>query len=227
MRGCGLVPALRSVNVGRPKDKQWAGLGYTSIDKRPVTGPVLAHRLGLVGDVVSDTKHHGGPDQAVYAFAREDLDRWERELGREIRDGQFGENLTTEGIDVNEAEIGDHWRIGTALFEVAYVRIPCNDFKGWMGESGFDARQWVKRFATTCRPGPYLRVLQEGHVAAGDEIETVHRQGHGVTVSTMFRALTLDHSLLPGLLHIDGLVEQVKVKAARIAEGLPPGRSAV
>ena len=221
------MPVLRSVNVGRPKDKQWAGLGYTSIDKRPVTGPVRAHRMGLVGDVVSDTLHHGGADQAVYAFAREDLDRWERELGREIRDGQFGENLTTEGIDVNEAEIGDHWRIGTALFEVASVRTPCNDFKGWLGESGFDDRQWVKRFMAECRPGPYLRVLQPGEITAGDEIETVHRQGHGVTVSTMFRAINLDHSLLRQLLRIEGLVEQARVKAARIAEGLPSSRTAV
>jgi MOSC domain-containing protein YiiM len=221
------VPVLRSVNVGRPQDRRWAGLGYTSIDKRPVGGPVLAHRMGLVGDVVSDTKHHGGPDQAVYAFAREDLDHWERELGRSIRDGQFGENLTTEGIDVNEAEVGDHWRIGDAVLEVAYVRTPCNDFKGWMGESGFDNRQWVKRFMAHARPGPYLRVLQEGRIAAGDEIETVHRQGHGITVATMFRAINLDHSLLPHLLRIDGLVEQVRIKAARIAEGLPPGRSAV
>jgi MOSC domain-containing protein YiiM len=218
---------LRSVNVGRPKDKEWAGLGYTSIDKRPVADRVRARRLGLIGDVVSDTKHHGGPDQAVYAYAREDLDRWERELGRPIRDGQFGENLTTEGIDVNDAEIGDHWRIGTALFEVAYVRTPCNDFKGWMGESGFDNKAWVKRFMLDARPGPYLRVLEEGEVGPGDEILTVHRQGHGVTVSTMFRAINLDHSLLPSLLRIDGLVEQVRVKAARIAEGLPPGRSAV
>ena len=88
--------------------------------------------LGIEGDQVSDTVHHGGPDQAVYAFAREDLDFWARELGREIRDGQFGENLTTVGIDVNEAEVGERWRIGTAVFEVASVRIPCNDFKNWM-----------------------------------------------------------------------------------------------
>jgi MOSC domain-containing protein YiiM len=212
-------PVVRSVNVGRPQDKDWASIGYTSIDKRAVTGAVLAHRNGLVGDVVSDTKHHGGPDQAVYAFAREDLDLWERELGREIRDGQFGENLTTEGIDVNEAEIGDRWRIGTALFEVASIRTPCNEFKGWMGESGYDNRQWVRRFMAQARPGPYLRVLEEGRVAAGDEIELVHRQGHGVTVSTMFRAVNLDHSLLPQLLQIDGLVAAVREKANRFTPG--------
>jgi MOSC domain-containing protein YiiM len=213
------MPVIRSINVGRPQDKEWAGLGYTSIDKQSVTGPVRAHRMGLVGDVVSDTKHHGGPDQAVYAFAREDLDFWEQELGRTIRDGQFGENLTTEGIDVNEAEVGDRWRIGTALFEIAYVRTPCNDFKGWMGESGYDNRQWVKRFMAQCRPGPYLRVLEEGEIAAGDEIELVHRQGHGVTVSTMFRAINLEHSLLPELLRVDGLVASVREKADRFAQG--------
>jgi MOSC domain-containing protein YiiM len=213
------VPVIRSVNVGRPQDREWAGLGYTSIDKRPVTGPVRAHRNGLVGDVVSDTKHHGGPDQAVYAFAREDLDAWAAELGRPIRDGQFGENLTTEGIDVNEAEVGEHWRVGGALLEVASVRIPCNDFKSWMGVTGYDSARWVRRFAQQCRPGPYLRVLEEGEIAAGDEIDVVHRQGHGVTVSTMFRALSLDHSLLPQLLRIDGLAEQAHLKARRFAEG--------
>ena len=96
--------------------------------------------LGVEGDQVSDTVHHGGPDQAVYAFAREDLDCWARELGRDIRDGQFGENLTTVGIDVNEAEVGERWRIGTAVFEIASVRIPCNDFKNWMGASGYEDR---------------------------------------------------------------------------------------
>ncbi len=89
---------------------------------------------------MSDTVHHGGPDQAVYAFAREDLDYWAQELGRDIRDGQFGENLTTVGIDVNEAEVGERWRIGTAVFEIASVRIPCNDFKNWMGASGYEMR---------------------------------------------------------------------------------------
>ena len=213
------MPVVRSVNVGRPRDKEWAELGYTSIDKRAVSGRVKAHRLGLIGDVVSDTRHHGGPDQAVYVFAREDLDFWERELGREIRDGQFGENLTTEGIDVNEAEVGDRWRIGTALFEVASVRIPCNEFKNWMGESGYDNQAWVKRFTAVSRPGPYLRVLEEGEIGPGDEIELVHRQGHGVTVTTMFRALTLDRSLLPRLAPIEGLVAEAREKVDTFLSG--------
>lgn len=186
-----------SVNVGRPKDASWAGLGYTSMDKRAVEGAVRVHRHGLVGDVVSDTKYHGGPDQAVYVFAREDLDAWGARLGVELRNGHFSENLTTSGIDVNEAEVGERWRVGTAVVEVCHVRTPCNDFKNWMGLTGHDNRGWVKRFAAEARPGPYLRVLQEGVVQAGDELEVLHRPGHGLTVSMLFRALNLDHSLRP------------------------------
>ena len=224
----GSTPArVRSVNVGTPRDAAWAGIGRTSIHKTPVSGPVRALTLGLEGDQVSDTVHHGGPDQAVYAFAREDLDLWAERLGRPVPDGRFGENLTTEGIDVNEAVVGERWRIGTALLEVAYVRTPCNDFKQWLGVSGYDNAAWVRRFAQECRPGPYLRVREEGVLRAGDPIEVVHRPGHGVTVATMFRALNLDHSLLPLLLQVDDLVEQARVKAARVAEGLPPGRTTV
>ena len=183
-----MTATVTSVNVGLPREAAWAGIGRTSIDKQPVRGPVLARRLGLDGDRVSDTKYHGGVDRAVYAFAREDLDAWAADLGLEIRDGQFGENLTTSGIDVNEAEVGERWLVGDAVFEVAAVRIPCNDFKVWMGRCGYDSRAWVKRFAATGRPGPYLRVLTEGEVRAGDELTVTHRPGHGVTVSTMFRA---------------------------------------
>jgi MOSC domain-containing protein YiiM len=209
------MPVLQSVNVGQPKPREWAEIGQSSIEKHSVAGPVRVATLGVEGDQVSDTVHHGGPDQAVYAFAREDLDYWARELGRDIRDGQFGENLTTVGIDVNKAEVGERWRIGTAVFEVASVRIPCNDFKNWMGESGYEMRAWVKRFTARGRPGPYLRVLQEGTIAAGDELVAVHRPGHGVSVSTMFRALTTDRDLLPELLRVDGLVPEARVRAEK------------
>ena len=209
------MPVLQSVNVGQPKPREWAEIGQSSIEKQCVIGPVRVATLGVEGDQVSDTVHHGGPDQAVYAFAREDLDYWARELGREIRDGQFGENLTTVGIDVNEAEVGERWRIGTAVFEIASVRIPCNDFKNWMGASGYEMAAWVKRFTAPGRPGPYLRVLEEGTIAAGDELVVVHRPGHGVSVSTMFRALTTDRDLLPELLRVDGLVPEARVRAEK------------
>lgn len=204
---------VRSVNVGMPREAAWAGIGRTSISKHPVAGPVRVTWTGPEGDQVSDTRHHGGPDKAVYAFAREDLDRWERALGRPIRDGLFGENLTTTGIDVNEAEVGERWRIGSVVVEVASVRTPCNDFRSWMGLSGFDNTGWVKRFRADARPGPYLRVVQEGVLQAGDVLEVVHRPGHGVTVSMMFRALMGEPELLPRLLEVDGLVEEARRKA--------------
>ena len=188
------MPRVISVNVGRPKDADWAGLGYTSMEKTVVEGPVKVHRNGVVGDVVSDTKHHGGPDQAVYVFAREDLDLWGERIGLELRDGQFAENLTTEGIDVNEAEIGERWRIGSVVLEVCHIRTPCNDFKNWVGLVGGDNKAWVKRFSLEARPGPYLRVLEEGVLQAGDEIEVIHRPGHGLTASDLFRAMNLEHA---------------------------------
>jgi MOSC domain-containing protein YiiM len=212
------VAHLVSVNVGTPRDAAWAGIGRTSIDKVAVPGRVAVRRLGLAGDEVSDTRHHGGADQAVYAFAREDLDHWAAALGQEIRDGQFGENLTTSGLDVNEAEVGERWRIGDdVVLEVASVRTPCNDFKVWMGRCGYDSTAWVKRFAQAARPGPYLRVLVEGTIGAGDPIEVIHQPGHGVTVSMMFRALTLDHALLPRLLEVDGLAAKARAKAEQYA----------
>jgi MOSC domain-containing protein YiiM len=214
------MPCVRSVNVGRPKDASWAGLGYTSMDKRAVPGPVKVRRNGLVGDVVSDTKWHGGPDQAVYVFAREDLDLWAARLGATLHDGQFAENLTTEGIDVNEALIGERWRIGSVLLEVCHVRTPCNDFKNWIGVLGHDNARWVKRFTAEARPGPYLRVLEEGVLQAGDEIEVVHRPDHGVTVTTLFRALNLDHSLRAALVGIEALGAEARAKVEEYAAAL-------
>lgn len=212
---------LRSVNVGRPREAAWAVIGRTSIDKEAVVGPVEVGVLGLEGDQVSDTRHHGGVDQAVYAFAREDLDHWTQVLGEPIRDGQFGENLTTSGIDVNEAEVGERWRIGAdVVLEVASIRTPCNDFKMWMGRGGYDNTAWVKRFTLEGRPGPYLRVLVPGAIQAGDEISVVHQPGHGVTVAMMFRALHTEPTLLPRLLEVDGLVAEAQDKASAYVANL-------
>jgi MOSC domain-containing protein YiiM len=214
------MASVLSVNVGRPRDADWAAIGRTSIAKHPVSGAVRVGPLGLAGDQVSDLRHHGGIDQAVYAFAREDLDAWAAELGEEIPDGQFGENLTTLGIDVNEAEIGERWQVGEVLLEVRSVRTPCNDFRVWMGRSGYDNTAWVRRFTRVGRPGPYLKVLGEGALRAGDEITVVHRPGHGVTVSTMFRALRGEPALLPRLLEVPGLVPKARAKATRYADAL-------
>lgn len=188
------LPRVESVNVGRTVDVPWGQLRRSAIDKRPVTGPVHVHRLGLEGDDVADQLNHGGPDQAVYAYAGEDLDAWGAELGRELSPGLFGENLTTRGIDLTEARAGDRWRVGGALLEICGVRIPCSVFQGFLGE-----RQWVRRFTQAQAPGPYLRVVEEGSVAAGDTIEVVERRDHDITVGLVFRALTTERALVPVL----------------------------
>ncbi|CAM5716239.1 Sulfurase OS=Streptomyces antimycoticus OX=68175 GN=SSPO_044220 PE=4 SV=1 [Streptomyces antimycoticus] len=151
-------PAILTVNLGRATPADYTDCpGGTGIDKRPVERPVRVSApgpkgqgtSGLFGDTVCDTRHHGGDDQAVYAYAREDLDVWEQELGRELANGVFGENLTTSGIDVSGALIGERWRVGNELLlEVTSPRIPCRTFAGWLGERG-----WVKRFTQAAVPG--------------------------------------------------------------------------
>lgn len=213
-----------SVNVGQPVEVEWAGrVGRTSIDKRPVSGPVDVLPLGLAGDSVSDVAHHGGRDQAVYAYAREDLDFWVAELGREVPPGQFGENLTTTGIDLQAAIIGTRLRIGTALLEISSTRTPCNTFKGHQRVSGYDDTHWVKRFTRALRPGAYLRVLEPGVVAAGDGIDVVAVPDHGISVVDLFVAMNLDHTMLPSLRAIENLAAEPSQRLAAYARLVPAG----
>ena len=210
---------LLSVNVGRPRVNPWKGLNATGIDKQPVDGPVAVSApgpkgdgdVGLAGDRVYDVKNHGGVDQAVYAYAREDLDGWEPELGRPLPNGVFGENLTTSGLNVNDALIGERWRIGSdVVLEVSCARIPCATFQGWLERDG-----WIKRFTQAARPGAYLRVIEPGDIRADDPIEIVHRPEHDVTVAVVFRAMTVEPDLLPRLLLADALPEEGKELARR------------
>jgi MOSC domain-containing protein YiiM len=203
-----------SVNIGRPRPNPWKGLRATGIDKRPVDGPVAViapgpkgtGMVGLAGDRVYDVRNHGGSDQAVYAYAREDLDRWEHELGRSLANGTFGENLTTAGVDVNGALIGERWRIGPdVVLEVSCPRIPCATFQGWLERDG-----WIKRFTQAVLPGPYLRVIEPGQIRGGDPVEIVQRPCHKVTVALAFRALTREPDLLPQLVAADALPEEAK-----------------
>lgn len=182
---------VQSVNVGSITDVPWGRVKRSAIDKRPAAGPITVHALGLGGDEIADLQHHGGPEKAVYAYAREDLDDWARELDRDLADGQFGENLTTTGIDLQNSRLGDRWRIGTSLLEVCDVRIPCSVFQGFLGEP-----TWVKRFAAKGVPGAYLRVVEEGVVTAGDQILVEDSRDHDLTVALTFRALTTEPELL-------------------------------
>jgi MOSC domain-containing protein YiiM len=220
------VAELISINLAAPHPNPVKDVGITGIDKHPTAGPVKVRApgpkgtglgSGAVGDQIFDTAHHGGDDQALYAYAREDLDVWATELGRDLPGGVFGENLTTSGLDVTGARIGERWRIGDrVVVEVAIPRIPCRTFANWIAEQG-----WVKRFTIRAAPGAYLRVVAPGEVRAGDPITIVSRPEHDVTVGLTFRALTREPELLPRLLTADALPVEVKELATRRAAPYP------
>jgi len=206
-----MAGVIASVNVGQPLTADWAGdLGVTGIDKRPVEGPVRLEPLGVEGDHVLDTRAHGGIDQAVYAYAREDADWWAQSLSRTLNVGAFGENLSTAGISLTDAVIGERWAVGSALLEVNKPRIPCRVFAGFWGVPDL-----IKQFTQRAYPGAYLRVLTPGSVSAGDAIDVVHRPSHGVTIGVVFRALTLEPDLLPRLLEAPELSAEHRDRAAR------------
>jgi MOSC domain-containing protein YiiM len=196
------MPALLSVNLGIAKATRYSDAGVTGIDKRPSGDPVELRDpgpelgfSGVAGDAICDASSHGGTDQAVYAFAREELDHWQAELGRPLGNGVFGENLTTSGLDVNGALVGERWQVGDrCVLEVTSPRIPCRTFAGWLEE-----QLWVKRFTDRGQPGAYLRVIVPGRVAGGDPISVIHRPDHDVTIAMMFRALTKEKALQPQL----------------------------
>jgi MOSC domain-containing protein YiiM len=174
----------------------------TGIWKLPADGRVAVGREGLAGDVQADRKVHGGPDKAVYAYAREDLDWWEEQLERPLENGTMGENLTLRGIDASGALVGERWRVGTALLEVTSPRIPC-----WKLGVKMDDPRFLKTFAAALRPGSYLRVIEEGELGAGDAVEAVERPDHTVSVRLVADAYLHDHSLAGRMLEAPGLPE--------------------
>jgi MOSC domain-containing protein YiiM len=164
-----------------------------------VARQVAVGPFGLDGDEVADKENHGGYDQALYAYAREDLDWWVERLGYELPNGIFGENLTTAGLDVTGALIGETWRVGTAIVQVTSPRIPCVTFQSWLGED-----HWVKRFAAAGRPGAYLRVLTAGFVQAGADAEVLSRPACQVTVAESMLAFYGDQDIMQRLLDVEG-----------------------
>jgi MOSC domain-containing protein YiiM len=186
------VPKLRSVNVGTPQQiaVRRGRPMMSAITKQPVAGRVRVEGVNVAGDAQADLRVHGGPDKAVYAYAREDAAFWEDVLGIDIPDGMFGENLTTEGLDVSGALIGERWRIGTVELEVCQPRQPCSKLGIRFGNP-----KMVKLFAQASRPGAYLRIVTEGELGAGDEIEVISRPDHGVTIAMVSDAVFKDRSL--------------------------------
>ena len=184
----------------------WTGSeGRTGIDKRPTSQPIKFENNEVAGDVVVDRKHHGGYDKAVYAYAREDAAWWEVQVGREIANGGFGENLTTEGIDVNAAKIGERWQIGSVILEVSEPRIPCRVFAGF-----WDRPTLIKDFTDARRSGAYLRIIQEGEISAGDEIKVIHRPEHDVTIRDLFDAKAGERGKIEELKQVSELSDKYK-----------------
>lgn len=198
----------------------------SGIDKRPSAEPLAVRApgprkgglgSGVVGDSICDSKHHGGDDQAVYAYAREDLDRWEGELGRALTNGMFGENLTTSGVDVTGLLIGERLAVGGdgLVLEVTSPRTPCQTFVEWLGIRG-----WMKTFTAAGDPGAYFRVIHPGTIRAGDRIDVLSRPDHDVSIGTVFRALMGDSDLMPALAVADALPDKIKALVAKRTPGV-------
>ncbi|WP_256789332.1 MOSC domain-containing protein [Frankia sp. AvcI1] len=201
-----------TVNVAVVRTDAWTGRqGRSGIDKRPVEGPVHVGRVGLRGDTICDLTFHGGVDRAVYVFAHEDFSWWSSLLDRDIPPGGFGENLTSVGMDVTGARIGEIWAVGSAVVQVTAPRTPCRVFAGF-----WDVPDLVARFSRRGTPGAYLRVLTVGEVAAGDPVTVLHRPDHGITVGQVFRAVMTDPDELPALGGItDLLPEDIRHRVQR------------
>jgi MOSC domain-containing protein YiiM len=192
------VGGVRSIDVG---DRTVT----TAIWKSPVEGRIGVAGVNVSGDDQADREVHGGEHKAVYAYAWEDTLWWQKELGRDLEPGNFGENLTLSGVDVPEAVVGERWRVGSALLEVSEPRFPCFKLGLRMGDPRF-----VKRFAAARRTGAYLRIVKEGDVGGGDAIEIRERPDHGVTIGLFAEAYLGDHALASRLLEVPHVSEEWK-----------------
>ncbi len=214
-----------SVSVGLPREFDYNGRpAKSAIWKYPVAGRVAARGINLAGDDQADRAAHGGPDKAVYAYAVEDLRWWAQEIGRSLPYGELGENLTTEGIDVNGALVGERWRIGTTVLEVSEPRVPC-----WRLGVRMNDKLFPRRFTEALRPGAYLRIVVEGDVGAGDEIRIIERPDHRLTIRDVLRIYAFDRQEAGRLLAISRMsedwrwwAEQQEAKG-RTAEAACPG----
>ena len=191
------TPRVLSTNVAAPRPDPAGADRVSGIDKKPCAGisvftpgPNYGDGSGVRGDVVGDSKHHGGAQKAVYAMAREELDFWESELGKPLPDGAFGDNLTTVGVDWASVIINQQVFVGSAVLEVSVARQPCRTFGAWLEQKG-----WMKTFTQRAQPGCYFRVVRPGEISPGDAISFGPAPGHGVTMGEAFRAKMGDKEL--------------------------------
>lgn len=167
---------VSAICIGRP-EKVPGKTVKTGINKAPVGGAVMIDETGLLGDSVLNRKHHGGPDQAVYALGSVDLAAWSAELGETLEPGTFGENLVIEGLDSRIVRVGDRFETEDVLLEVTSTRTPCATLAARMGDPRF-----AKRFYHMARPGFYARVLRNGTMRAGDPVTHIPFDGPSVTM---------------------------------------------
>jgi len=205
---------ILSVNVGGVRRFDYDGRqAQSAIWKFPITGRAMARGINLDGDDQADREAHGGPDKAVYAYAVEDQRWWENEIGRPLAYGELGENLTTEGIDVTNALVGERWEVGNALLEVSEPRIPCWRLGVRMGDKHFP-----RLFTKAGRPGAYLRIIAEGDIGAGDQIRVTSRPDHTLSIADVFRIFARDRREAARLLSVPQMSDAWKEWAARVAE---------
>jgi MOSC domain-containing protein YiiM len=197
-----------SVNVGLPREVEWKHrLVLTAIFKDPVQGVIPLRSLNLDGDRQADLTVHGGPDKAVYGYPLEHYEYWRAQVPQMPATlGAFGENLTTRGVLETDLNIGDQVRIGTALLQVSQPRMPCYKL-----QVRFDRDDMTKLFAVSRRSGFYFSVIEEGEVKAGDAIEIVKQDEHGVSVADvngMYYARKIDRDLMARALQVPALTAE-------------------
>ena len=208
------IANIVSINVGTPRNFEYKGrTAKSAIWKSPVEGRVMAKGINLTGDDQADRQAHGGFDKAVYAYALEDKAWWEQEIGRSLENGEFGENLTTKGIEVNDAVVGERWAIGSTVLEVSEPRIPC-----WRLGVRMKDKTFPKKFTQALRPGPYLRIIEEGDMGIDDEINVVEKPSHGLTVRDVFRIYTKDRAEVSRIAEAEKISEAWKIWAQKELE---------
>ncbi|WP_261388954.1 MOSC domain-containing protein [Qipengyuania aquimaris] len=213
------MPEVFAICTGLPKP--FNGAEMSAIDKRPVEGPVTIRSFGIEGDMVADTKHHGGPDMAVHLYPHDHYAEWDAWLGGHdllSAPAAFGENLMVDGLAEDGVHIGDCFRLGEALLEISQPRQPC-----WKIEHRFGRKGMVARIVKQHNCGWYFRVLEEGSAKAGDMLQRVETGHDRWTVARLFASLydpaeRADRDQLEEIANLERLCDHWREKARKALE---------